>query len=643
MPILVDKSAVIAGDQDQLNALICAHFIGTSSVAGEALTDADQQHLANMAFKSLAGYSSWDVSHIDKMLVGLEKNAKLRIPGVTRAQLVFNIHLVNAVARRIQLDSPLAEYLSRLSLHLFCYSLRDMEIWQHGHAILQTIDRLNQLSVGWQADFPKHSDAYKQLLDELVTDLQAVEFGNSSELIQRCQQSEQRIEQQLKRYSTLSQRLCDSEAGALKARQANDTVIRFFNKCSKNRHLPAQVADYIRNTLVSELKLVIVGSGGLGSGKWLRLRKLIETLFVLYQPGGVDLNDPRKKAMLTQVPEELKRALESLSITGDEAEAFLNQVGFDFAKIAANAADFELEPVAPLPIDDVTADIETSVASNLMDHAKQFDEGHWFIHKDEAGKRTRMRLALKLTDFEQVMFTNFVGKKVMSLSVSDFAYLLSSRSVVPVYAGSITDRAYQRLLEQLLDGYDVIYQRQLDDERRSAEARRAKEAEAKRLADLEEQQREQEKLEQARQAQLQAERLQAEQEVQERALAAEKARQEAEALRQQEAEEARQQQLEKVTADLKKQARLALDSLSLGSWIDLKQTSDAEMIRVKLAVKFNATKRYIFVDHDGVTVGEYHRDDLVEKVLIGEALLLESDERFAQRLVKVVETIKSGR
>ena len=202
------------------------------------------------------------------------------------------------------------------------------------------------------------------------------------------------------------------------------------------------------------------------------------------------------------------------------------------------------------------------------------------------------------------MFTNFVGQKAFNKTLADFAYLLTANIARPLLQTPFTERAFSASLDILLKGFESLQQ----------------EKDAKRKDAIE------------KRRQLEETTLKHE--------AAEKARAEAEAFRLRQEQEQARMEVEKLAVDLRRQARLSFDSLSLGSWIEIKNEEGGGYFRAKLAVKFNATGRFVFVDQDGVTVIENQRDQLVDMVMAEKIRLLFSDETFAERLNKVVLSIR---
>src|SRR5690606_41528218 len=83
--------------------------------------------------------------------------------------------------------------------------------------------------------------------------------------------------------------------------------------------------------------------------------------------------------------------------------------------------------------------------------------------------------------------------------------------------------------------------------------------------------------------------------------------------------------------EVRQSAREALDRMTLGGWIEL--IGGDERKRGKLAVRINATDKLVFVDRLGLRIGDFKRDDLVERIGEGSAKTVDegrdSDRRRA--------------
>ena len=99
--------------------------------------------------------------------------------------------------------------------------------------------------------------------------------------------------------------------------------------------------------------------------------------------------------------------------------------------------------------------------------------------------------------------------------------------------------------------------------------------------------------------------------------------------------------LEAVPDHLAKQIRLTLDSLSLGAQIDFFEQPEQPAVRAKLAVKLAATKRFIFIDHDGLTILDTHRKELIDMVIKGSVQLIDMDAKFHRSLQQVIQDIQT--
>ena len=70
--------------------------------------------------------------------------------------------------------------------------------------------------------------------------------------------------------------------------------------------------------------------------------------------------------------------------------------------------------------------IKTRVAEQLVEQVLPLQEGQWFKLSSEQGKESRICLALKLDEYQQMLFVNRAGARAMQKTFEEFSYLLSS-------------------------------------------------------------------------------------------------------------------------------------------------------------------------------------------------------------------------
>jgi flagellar biosynthesis GTPase FlhF len=276
--------------------------------------------------------------------------------------------------------------------------------------------------------------------------------------------------------------------------------------------------------------------------------------------------------------------------------------------------------------------ISTTVSASLIKKAQALQEGGWLLYRTEAGESIRCKLLAKIPDTDQLLFVNRNGLKVLQMGIEDMAYCLSAGIARQLREGDFFNSAWQQCVRAVLNEFE-----QRQEELQERKARRVEEER------LREEQRVQAELDRKQQ---ELRRIAAAGKAKAEALAIAKAKAEAEREAAEQAEQERQeraqQQLEerdRQRVEARKIARLSLDSISIGAWVEI-PNADGEATKSKLAVKISSTKKYIFVDRNGLKVAQLLRDELIEMLVEGQAKILDLGENFEDRLAKVVEGLR---
>lgn len=597
----VERTLVLKGERQALLQLLRPHFLPFGADLSRDISSAERLAIANAIGTEKSIQVNWSADTHKHLQAEINKQFG-QLCAAFQAELAFHLKILEGFVRFSHLDRQLTEQLASLRTTLLAHAISDSLFWFKSHPLRRTIDFLYVKSLGWQDTFGKNGEVIAENFQQAIAKLINTPLQDLASFETVYSETVEAYRLTLERFGKLEQRLKDAETGVLKAAVANHAVITFLNTCCKGSRLPPGVAHALQHHLANEFKLFIIQQG-LDSVHWLRGKKLVETLVKLYQsPPAADA----EKSMLVQLPKELEHFIREAVPNPAALDDFINQVTFDFTHLAVGRGLDHLHEILPLQMPGQLNGIEKKVSKTLVLNARKFTEGQWFLLKDDGDVMKRCQLLLGLPDYDQLLFSNLVGQKVMATSYENFAYLLSSRLMQPLFQGALTDRSVQVTVDRLLENYEEL------------EAARVSAEKQKQMA-----------VEHARQ---EAERRQA----------AEKAKAEAERLAAERAERQVQETLAQIADDLRKQARLALDALSLGTWVEWLNPQSGEFKRIKLALKFNATGRFVFVDEDGVTMLEQHKDELVEQVLLKKIKLLESDQRFAERLAKIVNNIRTG-
>ena len=275
-------------------------------------------------------------------------------------------------------------------------------------------------------------------------------------------------------------------------------------------------------------------------------------------------------------------------------------------------SDRDLDYVEYLPIDTPGSGSGSrpSVSRILLRKVSSLEPGQWFIYT-EGEKSARIKLALKLEDVRQILFTNRNGMKALDRSYDEIAYLMSSGVLRPLNHQAVFSDTFRNFYQGLLDEL----------ERKQKLVAEANREEAEREA--------------TRQKALQE------------AAALARANEEAEHQRR---EEARQQRLEKAqeaAARAENQERVAqiaelVDKLQIGAWLKL-PAADGTLEDCKLAVRIASADKMIFVSRAGVKIGEYSAEQLTMLLVAGDGEIGDTGVEFEDTLAQVVSKLRADR
>lgn len=605
----ITKQHILSGDIQAFQRLLLVNYCNPSKANKQVISFANCQKIA--AEFSRRYTFSWQEEDL-KLLYEVAKEAVPEASELDIAYVRFCFEVVIVFQLAARLDSALDKDIYRLQAILFQHSLKGSQFWLTEHSLKNLVDTLCLAFQGWQSNYGQHSENFSLLLQQSLAQLEQASTDDEVQNLELGLKSS--LKQQQAYLQRFAERMQAAELGKIKNQAAQFQVYRFLNKALANKVLPQLVLDYISGELINYLHQLLVQKGIMAK-EWEHAKTLINELFALYQPDFA-INDRYK-----QLPAKLQYLLFGQDEPSVKAQDLLNNIAFDITQLNQGKTIADCLPAESLLMPDHIAAMEKVASQELLQQVQSCKEGQWFILHSEQGE-LRCQLLLKLEDYQRVLLSNFVGQRALVASYDEFAYLLSSQSLQILPSRGPLLRSFHSRLDRLLSAYKETVQH-FDQMQQSLEQQQKEQAElAKR----------QEAAEKARQEALVIARRRAE--------ASKKAEQEKLAAQQAELKKAQLERDEQLQADLRRHARLSLDSLTLGSWAEYQEENQASQ-RVKLAVKFAATGRFVFVDDDGMTILEAQRDELVEMLLSERFRLLESDKKFAERLAKIVSELRT--
>lgn len=423
------------------------------------------------------------------------------------------------------------------------------------------------------------------------------------------------------RSDRLHQRLLDTEQGASRQRRAEQAARAIVGRALKNRNLPAAILDFVNQQWMSLLRQ-IAWNNGVGGENWKHASKLLEWLVWVGDPALSD----RDRNRLYQVGEQLTDRLSDVwkRVQGQELDT-ARLHGVEAILVARlRGEDIQYRPALSagggFQYDVSWLTLAPPEQTEVVAYANQ-----WYVDGSGTAEQRRFFLAV-LEDTAEVLWTNGYGVKLGVMPWADFLSRQQQGGIRPLPPLN----AFGKVLDDTVSALARLLSTQREQREKAA-------AEARQRAEELRQQ----KAEAQRQQQRDTE-----------ARAAEHARRQAEQEAQRDAEEVAA--LEQRQREELQRATAQVEAIKLGGWVVLAPASQGnervsadtgvhEPLRLKLAVRINASRKLIFVDRLGLNRTEYTLDGLARDVASGHARVLGSAAEFDETLSRVVGRIRVGR
>lgn len=539
---------------------------------------------------------------------------------IKSVSLTWTVRQVNAayIADRIMdvflqtsgLHVVLATKVARLRFFL-AWRLGDDSASAFEDSIRSWLDSLAEWR-GWSDSGGRSARALVDQLDNMVIAVSSsFESGNLGPFERFCAQWAADGKGRNDRVDKLRQRLLETETGAARQRRAEQTARAAVGRALSGRQLPHPVSSFVLEHWLPLMRQVVWTRGPEGED-WKHANKLLEWLVWvgdptlsnsnmdrLYQVGeqiGDRIADVWQRVIGQAMPDGTMAGVEAVIVarlrgeTPDLAPAFNAQRGFEY-----DTSWLSFQPPA-----------EGELASVLH---------QWFVEGEGEAEQRRYFFAL-LADTCEVLWTNGFGVKLGLMPWSEFVAARNGGVLRPIPPLN----RFHEVLSETVTSLAGVYENQ-----RKQRAWAAKEAKAR----AEALRRKVEAAEEEKRREIAAKRAELE-----RQKAEEEQRRQAE----EEAERARLAQ-EKLEVAIQ-----AVEGLKLGGWIALEPTvADEAPVRLKLAVRINASRKLVFVDRLGLNRTEFTEDALVADIVAGKTRVLTSTAEFEDTLSRVVGRIRVGR
>ncbi|MGB1949371.1 MAG: DUF1631 family protein [Marinobacter sp.] len=539
---------------------------------------------------------------------------------IRSVSLTWSVRQINSayVADRIMdvflktsgLHPELARRIARLRFFL-AWRMNETGAAAFTDELLDWLDGFREFR-GWSDSGGRSARVLLEQLDSLVIAVSACfENGVSDPFDAFCREWQADSGKRDQLVSRLRQRLLETEQGAARQRWADQTARALVGRALTGRQLPPAIIHFIFELWMPLLKQV-VWAGDLGAEDGRHGSKLLEWLVWIGDPSLSDKDRNRLYHVGEQIGDRLVdvwRRVQGEDLAGDALE------GIE-AVLVARLRGETPELVDALPGRD-KFEWDTSWLQATRPAAEAMDEavGQWFVEGEGAGEQRRYFFAL-LEETGEILWTNGSGVKLGLQPWAEFVAARERGILRPLPALT----PFGRVLAETTGSLAVVQERQKALRQKAAEEARARAETLRRDKE-------------AADAQRRAEEAQRIAELEKRKLQ-EREQREAD-------EHAEQARLEQVQ---RQAAHKLVDGIKLGGWIVLAANEAAgDPVRLKLAVRINASNKLVFVDRLGLNRREFLVDGLVQEVLAGKVRVLGSSAEFDDTLSRVVGRIRVGR
>lgn len=480
-----------------------------------------------------------------------------------------------------------------------------------GPVILDWLDNLQEWR-GWSDTGGRSARVLLDQLDSLIIAVSAsFESGRTGPVEAYCQQWLVDKEKRETQVGRLRERLLETEQGASRQRFADQMSRALIGRALTGRNLPVPISRFILSDWHKVLKQSIWLEGVEGE-LYRHANKLLEWLVWLGDPALSDRDRNRMYHVGEQIGDRIQDVW-SRALGQEPPRAVMDEIQTVIVDRIRGEA-LELTPGLKVDGSFSWESRWLTAASVPADAASEYC-GCWFVEGEGAGEQRRFFFTL-LEDSGEVLWTNGAGVKLGLQPWSAFLTNLESGLVRPLPSPTPFGDVLAESVELLAR---VCAKQQKQRENAAKEARA--------------------KAEGLRREKEEAERVQAEQEA---ARQAELDRQHAEA-ESQRRKDAKAEQ-ERLRRELEVAAIRQIEGIGLGGWIVCTPATDGgDPVRLKLAVKISASRKYVFVDRLGLNRKEFLHDDLVAGIVNGSIRVLGSAAEFDDTLSRVVGRIRVGR
>ncbi|ARN73648.1 DUF1631 family protein [Oceanicoccus sagamiensis] len=591
--ILLDINSLLAGEWPQCLALLTYAYPLSNNDNKRPI---EHTHLIGLLKKTSGS------SNISKAIEA-ELEPVESLDGESYACLKFIDQLFDNYLKNNKLHSDIHPMLNHFRGESAIAMLQQTLPWHESTGLTAQFNNLYTNAIGWQPELGRAAERFYHQLQTI--------FNASSETSATPESTLDSFnvffQKEQGRIQKLEKRLHDAELGALHAKHAQQLSARTLNQHMAGQQLPACITQFLQGPWRESMRLLII-SDGKDSQNWQKILRLTETLIWSFQPINDDIDNHRQHIVnsISELAEQLHQTTIGLhhSTMLDEE---LGIVEKEHLKILKGEA-LEYQAFELIDNTDPLVSSQVSVSQNLIKQAAAYHEGQWFELQNSEGT-TRIKLSLKITQAQQLLFTNFLGIKKAQHSFEEFAYMLSSKIAIPINSRDPFKATGEKIFNSLLERYTQQQQQAASDAAIEEEILRQQEITRQAAKDKA----------------LKEAKVFAEQQKAARIKAQQEQRAQAERL---------------ATEQHKKDVITQLAQLRVGAVVIFYNDAN-QGDQCKLAAIIQSSNEHIFVNRDGIKQHALNKQQLSAQLLNGTAKIIDPGSDFENTLEQVVNNLRT--
>ncbi|MBU2955700.1 DUF1631 family protein [Marinobacter sp. F3R08] len=477
--------------------------------------------------------------------------------------------------------------------------------------LLTWLDSLQEWR-GWSDSGGRSAKALLDQLDALVIAVSASFASDKTDAVEAfCHQWQKDSTRRMAQAGKLRQRLLETEQGAAKQRKADQCARALVGRALQGRSLPLPIVRFILDYWLGLLKQS-VWNAGLEGEAFRHGGKLLEWLVWIGDPQLSDKDRNRLYHVGEQIGDRILDVWKRVYSETLPAETLAGIESVMVSRLRGEVPDLvdALSAAGDLQWDSSWLSFEVPARETFQPF-----EGRWFVEGEGTEEQRRYFYAF-LSESAEILWTNGAGVKLGLQDWSEFQASLEKEQIRPLPKLA----PFGKVLAETVELLAGVCEKQRQQREQAAEAAKKRAEELRREKDAAEAKRRAE--EEARAAVLEQER---------------------QAVEQQRIDDENAEK-ERIWKERKLLAEKQVDAIKLGGWIVVEPNEKPEeAVRLKLAVRINASRKLVFVDRLGLNRREFLEEELVEKVAEGRIRVLGTSAEFDDALSRVVGRIRVGR